>query len=111
MNRFALVEVVAALIVLCASAALAAPSPLLFKASYDGTLAGTDGAGAVQPVEATGKVEYRPGKVGQALLCGGDAAEIKYAVAGHVRPTQGTVELWAQAVGEETPEGKEVRVA
>lgn len=74
------------------------PSPLIFHASYDGSVNGIDAKGTVAPLETTGKVEYRPGKVGEALLCGGDAAEVKYPVVGHVRPTQGTVSLWAQAV-------------
>lgn len=88
------------LLLLAGGLAVAAdqPSPLLFHAAYDGTLTARDEAGAVEPVEVTGKVEYRPGKAGQALLCGGDAANVKYPVAQHVRPTQGTVEMWAQAV-------------
>ena len=74
------------------------PAPIIFHAPFDGSLTGTDENGAVQPMEVTGKVEYRPGRTGQALLCGGDGAEVKYPVLGHVRASQGTVSLWAQAV-------------
>jgi hypothetical protein len=73
-------------------------SPLIFHASFDDTLDAIGAAGPVKPVEITGKVEYRDGKLGRALLCGGDAALLKYPVAGHVRPGQGTVEMWVQTV-------------
>ena len=53
----------------------APPSPLLFRASFDGSLVATGPDGPVRPVAVSGKVEYRPGKVGQALVVGGDAAQ------------------------------------
>jgi len=85
--------------------AAAAPSPVLFQASFEDTLDAVGAGGPVKPLEVKGRVEYRPGKVGRALLCGGDAALVKYPVAGTVRPTQGTIEMWVQAV--DWPEGEQ----
>lgn len=67
--------------------------PLCFHASFDGTLeAAARGEG--KPVQVEGPVEYRPGKVGTALLCGDGGATVFYATAGNLRRTAGTVEMW-----------------
>lgn len=67
--------------------------PLTFHASFEGTLeAAARGDGT--PVNVEGPVEYRPGKVGQALLCGEGGALLYYATAGNLRASSGTVEMW-----------------
>jgi hypothetical protein len=67
--------------------------PLLFHASFDGTL---DAAarGQCKPVRVDGPVVYRPGKFGQALVCGEGGAAVTYAAAGNLRAAAGTVEMW-----------------
>jgi len=67
--------------------------PLTFHASFDGTLDAV-AAGGGTPVKVEGPVEYRPGKVGQALLCGEGGALAYYAAAGNLRTAAGTVEMW-----------------
>lgn len=69
------------------------PPPLTFHASFDGTLdAAARGDG--KPVQVDGPVAYRPGKVGQALLCGEGGAALEYHTAGNLRAAGGTVEMW-----------------
>lgn len=80
------------MIVVGVSAEELAP-PLCFHASFDGTLeAAARGEG--KPVKVEGPVEYRLGKVGQALLCGDGGATVFYATAGNLRHAAGTVEMW-----------------
>ena len=67
--------------------------PLTFDASFDGTPDAV-AAGAGTPVKVEGPVEYRPGKAGQALLCGEGGALAYYAAAGNLRTAAGTVEMW-----------------
>jgi len=67
--------------------------PLAFHASFDGTTAAV-AKGSGVPVQVEGTVAYRPGKVGQALLCGEGGAALRYATAGHLRPGGGTVAMW-----------------
>jgi len=67
--------------------------PLTFHATFDGTLDAA-AAGEGKPVKVEGPVAYRPGKVGQALLCGDGAAAVLYATARNLRATSGTVEMW-----------------
>lgn len=75
------------------------PSPtVMFHASFDDTLDAVGVRGMVKPLAVEGKVEYRDGKVGRALLCGGDGAMLKYSIEGNVRASEGTVEMWVQAV-------------
>ena len=75
-----------------ASAQTPAP-PLTFHASFDGTVdAVAHGDG--KPVKVEGPVEFRPGKVGQGLLCGEGGALVHYASAGNLRAAAGTVEMW-----------------
>lgn len=76
----------------------AAPSPLTFSASFEGTVVGDSAGRPVPPAAVSGKVEYQPGKVGQALVVGGDAAQLKFPVRGLVRPTQGTVAMWVRTL-------------
>jgi len=67
--------------------------PLAFHASFDGALdARANGNG--QPVKVEGAPAYRPGKVGQALLCGEGGTLAYYASAGNVRAAAGTIEMW-----------------
>ncbi len=69
-------------------------APMTIYATFDGTLdARARGNGT--PVNVEGPVEYRPGKVGQALLCGEGGALVHYTTAGHLRASSGTVEMWA----------------
>lgn len=83
----------------------AAPlSPVTFSVGFDNTLEATGLSGPLQPSAVSGKVEYRPGKAGQALVVGGDAAELKFPVRGVVRPTQGTIEMWVKALDWPTDE-------
>lgn len=94
------------ILLLHVTASRSAPaSTVLFHASFDDTLEAESTRGAVKPAQVDGKVEYRAGKVGRALLCGGDAANLKYPVEGNVRPRQGTVMMWVQAV--DWPEGEQ----
>ncbi len=67
--------------------------PLSFYASFDGTLDAV-GLGNGRPIKVEGPVEYRPGKTGEALLCGDGAASVFYATAGNLRRAAGTVEMW-----------------
>jgi len=68
-------------------------APLVFHASFDGT---TDAVthGREKPVKIEGPVVFRPGKFGQALLCGEGGATISYASEGVLRAKAGTVEMW-----------------
>ena len=64
------------------------PPPLTFHASLDGSLdASAQGSGEAVSVE--GPVAYRPGKVGQALLCGEGGALLHYASEGNLRRSCG----------------------
>ena len=67
--------------------------PLTFHASFDGTPEAR-ARGDGKPVKVDGTAEYRPGKVGQALLCGEGGAAVWYASASNLRAAAGTVELW-----------------
>jgi len=67
--------------------------PLTFRASFDSTI-DAQARGEGKPVKVEGPVEYRPGKVGQALLCGEGGAAAQYATAGNLRAAAGTVEMW-----------------
>ena len=69
------------------------PAPMTFHASFDGTLEAT-ARGEGKPVSVAGPVQYRPGKAGQALLCGEGGAEAHYATAGNLRRPSGTIEMW-----------------
>jgi hypothetical protein len=79
----------------CTPAVLAAPPepPLTSHASFDGTVDAVS-RGEGKPVKVEGPVEFRPGKVGQALLCGDGGALLWYASAGVLRANSGTVEMW-----------------
>jgi len=83
---------------LASTNALSAPLSTLFEASFNGSLDATDAHGAVKPLSVEGKVAYAPGRTGQALICGGDGALVKYAVNGHMAMSQGTIEMWMKAV-------------
>jgi hypothetical protein len=72
-------------------------SPLTFHAGFEDALQAIGATGPVEPVSVTGTVQYAAGKVGRALVTGGDAAYLKYPVTGLVRPTQGTVAMWVNA--------------
>ncbi len=61
--------------------------------SFDGTL-DAQATGNGVPVKIEGTPEYRPGKVGQALLCGEGGTLAYYASAGSVRAAAGTIEMW-----------------
>lgn len=80
---------------LCATAALGQPltPPLTFHAAFEGT---TDAVaqGNPQPVTSEGPLAYRPGKVGQALVCGEGGAALQYATAGNLRAAAGSLEMW-----------------
>ena len=67
--------------------------PLVFHASFDGTLDAA-AAGEGRPVKVEGPVAFRPGRFGQALLCGEGGAAVTYAAAGHLKAFAGTVEMW-----------------
>ena len=70
------------------------PSPFLtFHASFDGTLDAVS-RGDGKPLQVDGEVAYRPGKVGQALLCGEGGAAVWYSTARALRAPAGTVEMW-----------------
>jgi len=78
----------------CAPVVAAPPDPpLTFHASFDGTLDAVS-RGDGKPVKTEGTVEFRPGKVGQALVCGDGGALLWYATAGVLRANSGTVEMW-----------------
>jgi len=69
------------------------PTPLVFHAGFEGTVeAAARGNGS--PVRVEGPVQYRPGKVGQALLAGDGGALLFYETAGNLRRSGGTVEMW-----------------
>jgi hypothetical protein len=67
--------------------------PLCFHAGFDGTVDAV-AAGQGKPLTVTGPVEFRPGKVGQALLCGDGGAALQYATSGNLPTDSGTVEMW-----------------
>jgi hypothetical protein len=67
--------------------------PMTFHASFEGTLEAT-ARGDGTPVQVEGPVEYRPGRAGQALLCGEGGALVHYATEGNLRASSGTVEMW-----------------
>lgn len=69
------------------------PPPLTFYAPFDGTLEAT-ARGSGNPVSVVGPVTYRPGRVGQALLCGEGGASITYSAAKNLRASCGTLEMW-----------------
>ena len=68
-------------------------SPLLFHASFDGNLNAV-ARGEGKPAKIVGPVEFRPGKFGQALLCGEGGASVYYASPGNLRAAAGTLEMW-----------------
>ncbi len=77
-----------------ASLAVASDSfPLTFHASFDGKLDAT-ARGSGVPLEVTGPVAYRPGKVGKALLCGDGGASLTYRSDKNLRAASGTLEMW-----------------
>jgi hypothetical protein len=68
--------------------------PLVFHASFDGTTDAVTARGKGKPLKVEGPVVFRPGRFGQALLCGEGGATISYASEGVLRATAGTVEMW-----------------
>ncbi|MBM3498137.1 MAG: hypothetical protein FJX74_05650 [Armatimonadetes bacterium] len=67
--------------------------PLTFHAAFEGSVdALSRGEGA--PVTVEGPVEFRAGRLGQALVCGDGAATLRYATEGVLRATSGSVEMW-----------------
>ncbi len=75
-----------------------ADEPLvLFEASFDCSMDGTDAHGVVKPLSVEGKAAYDQGRTAQALVCGGDGALVKFPVAGHILASQGTIEMWMRA--------------
>ncbi len=57
--------------------------PLIFHAGFDGALEAT-AAGNGTPSEVEGPVEYRPGRIGQALVAGDGGATLHYETAGNL---------------------------
>ena len=77
---------------------VAAPEPpVIFHATFDGTTE-ADAVGQTKPVSVEGPVAYRPGKLGQALLCGEGGAAVEYSTAGNLRATAGTIAMWVSPV-------------
>ncbi|MBI3923785.1 MAG: LamG domain-containing protein [Armatimonadetes bacterium] len=88
-----LVSLVAAWGVFHASQADTAPQPTL-QLPFDGTTDGLRSNGkTVAPLETHGAPTFRPGKVGQALLTGGEEAWLEYP-GDALDPQQGSVMLW-----------------
>ena len=71
----------------------ALPVPL-FMASFDGTAAARNAAGAVQAVRASG-LGYAPGVRGQALVAGAKNV-LEYPTAGNLVQEHGSITLWYQ---------------
>lgn len=69
------------------------PFPLTFHAAFDGSL-DAEAAGSGAPLQVDGPVEFRAGKVGEALLVGDGGAAVWYASAGNARSRSGTIEMW-----------------
>ncbi len=67
--------------------------PMTFHASFEGTLNAT-ALGEGTPLQVDGPVEYRSGRVGQALLCGEGGAAVWYKTVRNLRAGAGTVEMW-----------------
>ncbi len=67
--------------------------PLIFHAPFDGSLEAT-AAGSGTPALVEGPVEYRPGRIGQALLVGDGAATLHYETAGNLGSSAGTISMW-----------------
>lgn len=90
-TAIAVVGLAALASVTCAQEQL--PPPLVFHASFDGTVEAV-ARGNGTPVRVEGPVEYRPGRIGQALLAGDGGALVFYETAGNLRRSGGTVEMW-----------------
>ncbi len=89
-------RVIAALMLVCATlpAFSQTPAPpLCFHAAFEGTVEAV-AAGNPTPLQTEGPVKYRPGRLGQALLCGEGGALLHYATEGNLHRTGGTVEMW-----------------
>ena len=92
---------VAAICVLVASHALPASNAsaergLLFRVGFDGQLSAQSPKGDVEPLHASREPAYRPGRFGQALLCGDGGTRVAYAMADHLDPEFGTVSMWVK---------------
>lgn len=72
---------------------LAPQPPLLFHATFDGTIT-AEANGDGEPAKVDGPIAYRPGRLGQALLCGEGGAALEYQTQGNLRPEAGTVSMW-----------------
>lgn len=83
-------------ILLLATSAHADPG-LLFRASFDGTPDAWSLSGGGKPVEApAAPLQFGPGKLGQALVCGPELPLLHYRTEGNLLPTSGTVSFWVQ---------------
>ncbi len=85
--------IVAVLLGAAATSADTLEPPMTFHAPFDGTLT-ANALGQGEPESVEGTIEYRPGKVGQALLCGEGGALAHYMTEGNLRKSCGTVEMW-----------------
>jgi len=82
-------------IAICLLAGRADVEPL-FHATFDGTLEAVSAAGAGTPLAVEGAVEYAPGRIGQALVCGPELGAVRYRLAGNLLPAAGTISLWVK---------------
>ncbi len=69
--------------------------PLIFHAPMDGSVEAM-AVGNGSPTEVEGAVEFREGKIGQALLAGDGGALVHYQTAQNVMRTGGTVAMWVR---------------
>ena len=82
------------------AAGLVAAEPeakLLFYAPFESSVDAVHAAGSSKGA-ATPAPEFAPGRRGNALLAGDDAAQVAYQAAGNLDPRQGTLELWVKPV-------------
>ncbi|MCC6446844.1 MAG: hypothetical protein IT210_25755 [Armatimonadetes bacterium] len=85
------------LTLLCLRAMAAPAEPgALFYAGFDGSPEAYSASGAGIPLAVEGEAAYEPGKVGQALVCGPEAASVRYRLPGNLLPSAGTVSLWVK---------------
>ncbi len=88
------------------SSTLAAQPGLTFRASFDGHIEAEEAQGARAPLQVAGTPQYRPGRFGQALLCGDGGTRVLYPVAQNLELSQGTISLWVQPLNWQPSDGK-----
>lgn len=80
------------------SSGAGADKGLIFRARFEGSLAAESRRGRAEVQAVEGEAQYRPGRFGQALLCGDGGTRVAYPLADHLDPEFGTVAMWISPV-------------